>query len=571
MIRAASLALLIGCSSSAPKTASTTSDDLPSRFEDLAPFIAGHLYRLEPADAVSLGIHKYDGVLPDRTPAALEDAANLLARDRAALRSFDAGTLTPAQREERDVLVNEIESRRFNLVERDIYRTNPMSYSGAINLDAYILRDYAPAVTRAAAVIKLCEALPAYLAQARTNLKLPMPRPWIDTALLQTNGYLEFADHDVRVELGNIDVPLANQAEINPALDTCKAALAEHAAWLTAQQPQATTNFALGAARFIEMLKVQEGVETDLPRLRAIAEADLQRNTRAIEEAARAIDPKRSVAEVVHAMAEIKPGPTEVLGVATNQAELLRKFIIDHQIVSIPSSEDATVRESPPFQRWNAAFLDRPGVFETKPLPSYYYISPPDPKWPLAEQRAYIPPTADLLFTTVHEVYPGHFLHGLHIKNNPSRVLQSFCTYSMSEGWAHYAEEMMFDAGVGDHTPQARIGMLKEALLRNVRFVVAIGEHTGDMTVEQATALFEDKAFVDPGNARQQAVRGTFDPMFLAYTLGKVMIRNLRADWLAAHPKATPMAFHDAFLAHGCAPIPMIRRAMLGPAAGPGL
>ena len=562
---------LVACSSAGPRTSTRTSDDLPERFEDLAFFVVNHLHRLEPAEAVSLGLHKYDGELPDRTPAALEDAAKMLERDRDALRKFDPEKLTAIQQDERDVLLGEVEGQLFNLVDRDVYRTNPMSYSGAINLDAYILRDYAPAVERAAAMIKLCKALPGYLAQARTNLVLPLPRPWIDTALLQTKGLAEFADHDVRQAFGAITIPLANQAEIDPALDTCKAALAEHATWLEQQQPHGTTAFALGAEKFLKMLRVQEGVDTDLGHLQAIALADLRRNTAALEEAAHAIDPQRSVAEVVHELADDKPAASEVLELAGKQTAMLRQFILDHHIVSIPSNDEALVRESPPFQRWNSAFLDRPGVFETKPLPSYYYISPPDPKWPAEEQRAYIPPRADLLFTTVHEVYPGHFLHGLHIKQHPSKVLQSFCTYSMSEGWAHYTEEMMFDAGAAGQTPQARIGMLKEALLRNARFVATLGLHTGGMTIEQATQLFADKGFVDPGNARQQAVRGTFDPMYLAYTLGKLMIRKLRDDWMKAHPTATLGEFHDAFLSHACAPIPVIRRAMLGPTAGPPL
>ena len=175
---------------------------------------------------------------------------------------------------------------------------------------------------------------------------------------------------------------------------------------------------------------------------------------------------------------------------------------------------------------------------------------------------------ADLLFVTIHEVWPGHFLHGLHIRKHPSKVLQSFCTYSNTEGWGQYTEEMMFDAGAGGHTPQARVGMLKEGLLRNVRFVVALGLHTGGMTVEQAQKLFEEKAFVDPGNARQQAVRGTFDPMYLSYTLGKLMIRKLATEWMQRNPGATRGQFHDALLSHACAPLPLIRRSMLGADSG---
>jgi uncharacterized protein (DUF885 family) len=556
MLRLA-FALLVACSSG-PKTSTATFDDAPSKWEDLTQYIATHLYRHEPNIAVSLGLHDYDGTLPDRSPQALANIVAQLEKDKAALAA--ASDLNTAQQLERDVLLARVRSVLFDLVELDRLRRNPMAYSSAINLDAYIVRDYAPLADRAAAVVKLCTGLPKYLQQARDNLRLPMPKPWIDTALLQTKGFVEFADKDMRAQL-------AGQAGIDPALDQCKTALVEHAAWLEKQQPNGTNDYALGPTKFLAMLRDTQGVDIDAKTLQAIAEEDLRRNTAAIEEAARAIDPKRPVAAVVEEMANVKPEANEVLAVATKQSDEMRAFILANNIVSIPSEDVAVVKESPAFMRWNSAFLNRPGVFEQKSLPSFYYISPPDPKWPPAEQRAYIPPREDLLFTTIHEVWPGHFLHGLHIKKHPSRILQSFCTYSNSEGWAHYTEEMMFDAGVGNQSPQARIGMLKEALLRNVRFVVTIGLHTRGMTVDDAQKLFVQKAFVDPGGARQQAARGTFDPMYLAYTLGKIMIRNLRTDWMKANPGKSLRDFHDALLSYACAPLPVIRRAMLGDAA----
>jgi uncharacterized protein (DUF885 family) len=573
-----SVVAALGCSSSAPSpttpstpTPSTyVSEDVPDRFEDLAAFVANQLYRMEPARAVSLGIHKLDGKLPDITPAGLEDQRKRLERARDALVKFDDAALTPLQRVERDVLLYEIRGRLFRLVDLDVYRTNPMTYAGHINLDAYILRDYAPVETRASAAIELCTQLPGFLAQARTNLQPPLVRTFVDTALGQTRGYVEFADKDVRQAFTSSG-PLANQAELDAALDTCKAALTEHAAWLEQQQARATDAFALGEEKFLKMLAETQGVELELERLRHIAERDLARNLDAMNAAARAIDPKRTTAEVVAAQAQIRPTASTVIGLATQQAQQMRVFVTEHELVSIPSDDVATVRESPPFQRWNSAFLDSAGPFETKPLPSYYYISPPDPSWPVAEQLAYLPPTMDLLFTTIHEVYPGHFLHKLHLRKNPSRILQSFCTYSNSEGWAHYTEEMMFDAGVAGATPEARIGMLKEALLRNARFVATLGLHTAGMTVDQAMQVFVDRGFVDAGNARQQAVRGTFDPMYLAYTLGKLMIQKLRDDWMQANPGKTLGEFHDAFLSYACAPVPVIRRAMLGPDAGPPL
>ena len=550
---------LIACSPP-PKTKTITADDAPERFDDLSVRVTAHLYALDPGRAISLGFHDFDGKLPDITRVGLENSRAQLEKDHKALLGAEA--TTARQRVERDVLLAAVRGELVARVDLDRLHTNPMHALSAINLDAYILRDYAPLVQRAQGVIDLCRALPGYLAQARTGMKVPMPRPWIDTALLITKGQLEFADRDVRAQLA-VTIPLANQAGIDPALDLCKQALTEHASWLEQQQPSGTATFALGPETFRKMLADTQGLDIDLAKLAQIADDDLARNTKAIEEAARLIGASRKTRDVVLEQAEDKAPASELLDLATQQTEAMRRFIEDNRIVTIPSKDVALVRETPSFARWNSASLDTPGAFEQKALPAFYYISPPDPKWPAAEQRAYIIPTNDLLFTTIHEVWPGHFLQRLHINKSPSKVLRSFCTYSNSEGWAHYTEEMMFDAGAGNRTPQARIGMLKEALLRNVRFVATLGLHTRGMTVDQATALFGDKGFVDPGNARQQATRGTFDPMYLAYTLGKLMIRKLRDDWMKKHPGAELEDFHDEFLSYGCAPVPVIRREML--------
>jgi uncharacterized protein (DUF885 family) len=555
------LAIAAACGSP-PKTNTTTSEGAPPGFDDLAALVMAHLHRLDPAKAVDLGLHAFDGELPDRSPAALAQAAAQLERDRQALAA--ATGLTPLQELERAALLQEVRRWLFDLVDRDLYRTSPIAYSPAINLNVYVSRDYAPLAERAGAIIKLCGGLGAYLEGARANLGSPMPRTWIDTALLQTRGYATFVDQDVRRELSAVTVPLANQADVGPALDACKRALDTHAAWLEGEQPRGTEAFALGEARFLKMLADTEGIELSLAELTRMAEADLARNTAALEEAARAIDPGRPVAEVVRELANEKPAAAEVLATATEQAAAMRAFVIERKIATIPSDDVAVVRETPPFRRWNTASIDIPGPFEAARLPAYYYITPPDPSWPPEQQRGYIPPRADLLFTTIHEVWPGHFQHFLHIHKHPSKVLQSLCTDTTVEGWAHYTEEMMFDAGAAGASPRARIGMLKKALLRNARFLVALGEHARGMSLDEARAVFEQKGFVDPAGARQQAVRGTFDPMFLSYTVGKLMIRDLAAAWMRQHPQASLGEFHDAFLSYACTPLPVIRRAMLG-------
>ena len=198
-----------------------------------------------------------------------------------------------------------------------------------------------------------------------------------------------------------------------------------------------------------------------------------------------------------------------------------------------PGPEEAKVEESPPYNRQNSAYINIPGPYE-KNLPSVYYISPPDPTWSKAAQLAYIPGKADLLFTSVHEVWPGHFLNFLHANRSKNMFGRVFVGYAFAEGWAHYTEEMMRQAGVGGGGDEIVIGQLSNALLRDCRYLSAIGMHTGSMTQQQSYDLFRNQCYQDEGNAKQQAARGTYDPAYLNYTMGKLMIRKLRDDWTAS-------------------------------------
>jgi uncharacterized protein (DUF885 family) len=524
-----------------------------------------------PGEAVSRGFHEYDGLLPDHSAAGIERRITLLREAIAWLEAIDPETLSPTERIERAAMRAAAGGELFNLADRELWRTNPMFYAGALDLSYYVSREYAPLEKRAAAAARLAARVPKYLETARANLAPQVPRTFVDTALLQVNGQIEFINTDV-VEAFAALTDETVKLELAGSLEVMAQALQTHRAYLEELQKNATGDFRLGADAFRKMLREAEGIDIEIDALREIGEADLRRNLELLAKAAGAIDPDRSPMAVAAAVDERRPAPDEVLEVAAEQARHLRRYLIDKSIVSIPSDDVAEVRASPPFMRWNSAFLSGAGAFETKKLPSFYYISPPDPKWPEAEQLAYVPSTGDLFSTTVHELWPGHFLHALHLKANKSRILKTQCTYSMTEGWAHYTEEMMWNQGALGSDPAIHIGQLGDALLRDVRYLSAIGYHAGDLTVAQSEAMFRDKAFQDPGNARQQAVRGTFDPGYLNYTLGKLMIRKLRDDWKAKMRSSySPRAFHDAFLSHGCAPIPAIRESMLGPGAGPAL
>jgi uncharacterized protein (DUF885 family) len=260
---------------------------------------------------------------------------------------------------------------------------------------------------------------------------------------------------------------------------------------------------------------------------------------------------------------------------ARKQLDLLRSFVVEHKLVRIPSDDPILVDQAPPYQATNFAYINPAGPFD-KGMPSTYYIAPPDPSWPKAEQDAYTPGVADLMSTSVHEVWPGHFLHSLHSNRSESLIGRLFLGYAYTEGWAHYAEEMMWEAGLtgglAGGRAEYRVGQVNKALYRNVRYICAIGMHTQGMKVEQCERMFREDAFQDPGNARQQAARGTYDPGYLNYSLGKLMIRKLRDDWTATRGGREAWgAFHDAFLSFGGPPVPMARKAMLGEDAGAAL
>jgi uncharacterized protein (DUF885 family) len=242
----------------------------------------------------------------------------------------------------------------------------------------------------------------------------------------------------------------------------------------------------------------------------------------------------------------------------------LRQLVLDKKLVTVPSQEQALVAESPPYNRGNFAYISIPGPYENPAVKVTYYVAPPDAKWSAAERNAYLPGKAYLLFVSAHEVWPGHYLQSQFMNANPQRSAALWWDYAFGEGWAHYTEELMYDAGLGAGQPEMRVGMLTNALLRDVRFLSAICLHSGCMSLEESEKMFREQAFADAGNARQQALRGTYDPGYLAYTLGKLMIRKLRVDWLAANPGATPQQFHDKFLSFGAPPIPLVRKEMLG-------
>lgn len=569
VVTAGIAAALAGCnqntatapaSNPAPATTTTASEDA-ALDKAVDAFIDGYFQR-NPVFAANAGKHEFDGKLPDYSPAGLKASADWLHAQRDAFAAFTDDALDEQGRFRRDYALAVIDGALFWLEDSGFAYDNPGFYTGDLSPSMYLTRPYAPLAQRMDAFIRYQEALPQAIAQIKANFKLPLPSSYIDLGVNSFGGYASFFASDVPKIFAEVKDD-ALQARLKASNAAAIKATQDMADWLQAQKPHATQNFALGAEKFAQMLHATERVDIPLDQLKAIGEADLARNLAALKTACDQFAPGKTLQQCVAQEAADKPQGGAVEG-ARAQLAGLRQFILDKDLVSIPGSELARAEEAPPFNRWNFAYIEIPGPYE-KNLPSVYYIAPPDPSWPKADRDAYVPGKAALLFVTAHEVWPGHFLQFLHSNRSDWKFGQLFVGYAFAEGWAHYTEEMMFDAGVGDGTPETHIGQLTNALLRDVRFISAIGLHTGGMTMAQSEQLFRDKAFQDPGNARQQAARGTYDPAYLNYTMGKLMIMQLRQDWIAQHPGPHALkAFNDQFLSYGGPPIPLVRAQMLG-------
>jgi hypothetical protein len=524
-------------------------------------------FAANPAFAVMQGRHEFDGKLPDWSAAGVQREIDWLKDQRQRTEEFPAAALTPSQRFEQQYLLSRIDADLFWLDEAQQPFTSPEWYlNGGLDPSVYLARPYASADVRIKAFTAYLRAIPTACAQIRANLRTPMPRSFIDLGVRSFAGYASFYRGDAAKAYAEVADP-ALQADLKAAIEPAAKAMQDLADWLTSEIPRATQDFALGPQKFADMLRMTENVTTPLTELQAVADADLKRNLDELKKVCARFAPKKSLAHCVDKEEADKPQGSPVEAARAQLVEL-RQFIVDHDLVSIPGPELALVNQAPPYQASNFAYIDPAGPYD-KGMPSVYYIAPPDPSWSKADQLAYIPGKAKLLFTSAHEVWPGHFLQFLHANRSPFQFGQIFVGYAFAEGWAHYGEETMWEAGLGKGDAETHVGQLTEALLRNVRFVCALGMHTQGMTMQACEQMFREKGFQDPGNARQQAERGTYDPAYLNYTLGKLMIRKLRADWTASRGgRKAWRDFHDQFLSYGGPPIPLVREQMLGTTEG---
>jgi uncharacterized protein (DUF885 family) len=543
--------------------------DADAKFQEVADRLVGDFLKRNPTAATQLGVHDYNTAIEDVSRQAVDAEVGALKQFRAELTAIDPASVSPTNQLDLAQAVSAIDSQMLELQIVRGWTKNPDFYSTGVTQTAFVMinRNFAPPDVRLRQLIARERLMPRNLLEARKNLENP-PAIYTDIALEQIDGDIGFFKSSVPAAFSSVtDRALLDQ--FNQANQGVIDALTQYKTYLVNDvKPRSKGSFALGAEALAAKFRVNEMVTVGLDRLQAIAEANLASNDAAFQKAAEQIAPGKPPRQVLAQLSLEHPPADKLLAVTQAQLDRLRQFITDHHLVTIPSAPPAQVIETPPFMRATTmASMDTPGPFETKATEAYYHVTLPDPSWQPAQVESflrawYIPAIVNV---SVHEVYPGHYTQFLYGPSFPSKIRKVFGANSNAEGWAHYCEQMMLDEGLANGDPRYRLAQLQDALLRDVRFIVGIQLHTGKMTVEQAEKMFEEKGYQQPEVALAEAKRGTSDPTYGYYTLGKLMILKLRDDYRAHQgSKFSLQEFHDRFLKLGPLPLPLIRKAMLG-------
>jgi len=539
-------------------------EPLPHFVDDYLAF----LYEVHPTGATMDGVHMHDDLVEDYRRAAIDTHVSALAGFARRLDSIPAEHLSLKEQVEHQIVSSNIRARQFELEAVRSWERNPHHYADtlAASLAAQAIFTYAPETERARRVLSKLRQVPRLVQAARDNIKDP-PAMFVKVGIDTWRGAMTFIDTDLPRAFSNVDdIHLLGDLD-----DACKEAVKTIGAYVedleTDIRPKARGTFRLGQDRFEQKLRLEEGITLSTDRLLSIALRELA----ATQEEFRQVAGRLNGGDPIAAWRKAKekhPEPGTLISTARQQLDDLHTFLSRSNVIDMPASGSIQVAPTPEFFRWSSASMWTPGPFESKPSRAMYYLTDVDQKWEaekkLEHLRDFNVPT--LWTISIHEVYPGHFLHYQFLKKVDSKVRRStlFAPASYMEGWAHYCEQMMMEAGFGKGDHAMKLGQLAESLVRLARFVVGIRLHTEDWSVEQGVRFFKEEAFLEESSARREAERGTFDPTYLVYSAGKMMLLKLRRDWYEEQGgKPSLRAFHDALLSHGAAPFWALRKLML--------
>ena len=531
-------------------------DKLADRFFDECYF------KFDPVSGTQAGFHQYDPLLPSGSRAEIDAQI-------ASLKKFAGEVETFSASPDRDLLLSEIRGALLTLEEIRPWEKNPDIYSSGVSNAAFVImsRSYAPAAVRLKSLIAREKLMPQIFVSARANLKNP-PKVYTEVALEQLPGIVSFFQNDVPSAFKDV-TDQALLAEFKTVNQGVIDALNQYQKFLKDDLlPRSKGDFRIGAENYRKKLLYDEMVDIPLDRLLEVGRENLRQNQEEFRRVAKQIDASRTPQQILDEAMADHPSADKLLQSFKDVLGGLRRFVEEHKIVTIPSPVPPIVQETPPFERaLTTASMDTPGPYEKVAKEAFFNVTLPEKSWDAKQTEEYLEgfSRGTIISTAVHEAMPGHYVQFLWIARAPSKIRKLLGCSSNAEGWAHYSEQMMLDEGYGKGDLKLRLGQLQDALLRDARFIAGIQMHTGKMTVEEATEFFVKEGYQVRPVAEKEAKRGTSDPTYLVYTLGKLEILKLREDYKKMKGgKYTLQGFHDAFLQQGFPPIKIVRKALLG-------
>ena len=563
-VKAAAKAVTLAADPLTPVT--RTGNPTEKRFSSLASHYFRGVYAFDPSFATTWGLHQYDSLLEDRSRASIEREIQRTKGALAQTKKINASQLSDSARIDYDLFARQVEGHLFDLTEIRRWENDPSTYNYGEGIFALIARNYAPPEHRLRMVIARLKQVPRLLESGKENVKNP-PEMFARMAAEDFGGSIEFLDREVPGAFASVkDKALwKNYEEAKAIAETATRHFIE---WLNKDlMPSAKGSYVLGAERYRKKLYYDEMVDMGLDSLLLVGEQELTRLETRYAAVARKIDPNATVEDLVERMRADHPTREELIPYAKGLLEDIRSFCISSRFVDVPSEVRCMVRPTPSFAADRSfASLDAPGPYEKTASEAYYNITLPSASWDSARVEQHLQGYSrwTLPSTSIHEAYPGHYVHFLYARRAPSLVRQNMGCGSFAEGWGLYVEQGLIDQGYRKDDPRVEFGMLRWALIRACRFQVGIRLHTKGMPMEDAIAFFIKHAHMERANAERESYRGAFDPTYLMYTLGALQIRKLRDDVAKAEGPAFDLArFHARILSQGALPVVLLRRMML--------
>ncbi len=521
------------------------------------------IYPFSPSNGVQSGFHQYDAKLDDFSAAGVRRQDDILHAFEKEVSAY------PASTPDRDLVLANIHATLLANDSIRMWEKNPDAYSSAASNAAFVImsRNFAPVDARLRSLIAREKQMPKLFADARANLKNP-PKVYTEVAIEQLPGIVSFFEKDVPLAFAQVKDKVLND-EFRKSNAAVVADLKAYELWLkTDLLPRSKGDFRIGADNYRKKLAYDEMVDIPLDKLLQIGYTDLRKNQQWFRDTAKTINPKKTPGQILDESGKNHPAPDKLLQAFRDTLEGLRGYIESKKIATVPSRVMPLIEETPPFMRaLTFASMDMPGPYEKVAKESFFNVTLPEKTWTKTQVDEHMAAFNHgvILSTAIHEAFPGHYLQGLWIDKAPSMARRLIAANTYVEGWAHYTEQMMLDEGYGNNDPVLRLGQLQDALLRNARFIVGIEMHTGKMTFEQGVDFFLKEGFQTRTNGERETKRGTSDPTYLYYTLGKLEILKLREDYRKKlGPKYTLQEFHNRFLSQGMPPIKVARKEMLG-------